>query len=114
MPHKRSSVIRDRFRAMAKRSKPACHICGQSISYDLPHTDPKSFVADHVIALDRGGADALSNLAAAHRRQPRLQLHEESPRVRSHRSTKRQLELASAGEQVTSGISIRQLDLTHQ
>lgn len=85
MPHKRSSVIRDRFRAMAKRSKPACHICGQSIEYDLPHTDPKSFVADHVIALDRGGADALSNLAAAHRRQPRLQLNEASPRVRPDR-----------------------------
>ena len=71
MPTKRSTAIRDRFRAQAKRTRAACHLCGQPLDYDLPHTDPKSFVADHVQPLARGGADALSNLAAAHRQQPR-------------------------------------------
>ena len=70
MPHKRSSTaIRGRFRAQAKRVKANCHICGNEVDYGLPHTDPKSFVADHVVPLHRGGEDTLSNLAAAHRQQ---------------------------------------------
>lgn len=64
---KRSSTMRDRARAAIKRTQPACHICGLPIAYELPHTDPKSFVVDHVVPIHRGGADNLSNMKAAHR-----------------------------------------------
>ena len=66
---KRSSARAKRFRSAISRSKPACHICGQAINYNLPHTDPKSFVIDHVIPIHKGGEDALPNIRAAHRRQ---------------------------------------------
>jgi 5-methylcytosine-specific restriction endonuclease McrA len=66
---KRDGVRAKRFRSAIARSKPACHICGLPIIYGLPHTDPKSFVIDHVIPLHKGGEDALSNIRAAHRRQ---------------------------------------------
>ena len=63
----RSTAIRDRFRAQARRRGDACHICGQLIDYDLPHLDPMSFQADHKIPLKRGGTDTPDNLAASHR-----------------------------------------------
>ena len=59
--------MRDQQRARLRRSEPNCHICGLAIDYKLPHTEPKSFVIDHVIPLDRGGKDTASNLRAAHR-----------------------------------------------
>jgi len=65
---KRNTATRDRDRARIARDKPACHICGQAIDYTLPHLDPWSFVVDHVMPLAKGGADALSNKKAAHRR----------------------------------------------
>jgi 5-methylcytosine-specific restriction endonuclease McrA len=66
---KRNIANQMRMRAIVKRSKPACHICGGVIAFDAPHTDPKSFVIDHVVSLNKGGEDALSNVRAAHRRQ---------------------------------------------
>lgn len=64
---KRNSATRDKHRARIARDEPACHICGMSIDYTLPHLDPKSFVVDHVKPLAKGGADTLDNKKAAHR-----------------------------------------------
>lgn len=66
---KRSSAMQEKARALFKRSKPACHICGRAISYDAHYLEPDAFVVDHVVPLYRGGADALSNLMAAHRQR---------------------------------------------
>lgn len=63
----RSSARRQRMRRTIARTKPACHICGQPIDYDLGHLHPMSFVIDHVVPLAKGGADEASNVAAAHR-----------------------------------------------
>lgn len=63
----RNTTQRNRDRARIKASKPNCHICGMSIDYQLPHTDPMSFVVDHVIPLAKGGADHIGNKRAAHR-----------------------------------------------
>lgn len=64
----RNTTIRNRHRATIARSKPPCALCGNPIDYQLPHTDPWSFVVDHIIPLAKGGADALANKQAAHRR----------------------------------------------
>jgi 5-methylcytosine-specific restriction endonuclease McrA len=63
----RNTAQRDRDRATIRRTRAACHICGNAIDYSLPHTEPKSFVVDHVIPLAKGGADTIDNKAAAHR-----------------------------------------------
>ena len=64
---KRNSATRDKHRARIARDQPACHICGSSIDYTLPHLDPMSFVVDHVIPLAKGGLDIMENKKAAHR-----------------------------------------------
>ena len=64
----RNTTQRDRDRAVIRRAGGACHICGLPIDYSLPYLDPGEFVVDHVIPLDAGGADDLSNKAPAHRR----------------------------------------------
>jgi hypothetical protein len=51
----RSTTIRDRHRAVIKRRRDPCGICGADIDYELPFLHPKSFVIDHVIPLNRGG-----------------------------------------------------------
>ena len=63
----RSTTQRDKDRAVIRRGKPACHICGLPIDYSLPYRHPGEFVVDHIVPLHRGGADHLSNKAAAHR-----------------------------------------------
>lgn len=64
---KRDTTRRDRDRARIRRSQPACHICGEAIDYSLPYLDPGEFVVDHVVPLDKGGVDDITNKAAAHR-----------------------------------------------
>lgn len=63
----RSTTVRDRDRRAIARTKPPCGICEGEIDYSLPHTDPRSFVVDHMIPLNKGGTDDLTNKQAAHR-----------------------------------------------
>ena len=65
----RNTAQRDRDRATIRRTKAACHICGQAIDYNAPHLDPGEFVVDHLVPRSRGGPDTLDNKAAAHRRR---------------------------------------------
>ena len=64
---RRSTTQRDRDRQRIRRTRPACHICGQPIDYTAPHLDPGAYVVDHLIPLAKGGPDTLANKAAAHR-----------------------------------------------
>ena len=61
----RSTTTRDRHRAVIKRRRDPCHICGEPIDYTLPYLDPGEFVVDHIVPLSKGGADTLENKAAA-------------------------------------------------
>lgn len=63
----RNTTIRDQHRAAIRRTQPPCGVCEQAIDYDLPHTDPMSFVVDHIIPVAKGGPDELANKQAAHR-----------------------------------------------
>lgn len=65
----RNTATRDKHRAIIKRDKPPCHLCGTEIDYSLPHDDLMSFQIDHVTPLTITGpeGDTLDNLAAAHR-----------------------------------------------
>ncbi|PYY32364.1 HNH endonuclease [Curtobacterium sp. MCBD17_030] len=65
--HHRNTKQRDADRARIRNTAAACHICGQAIDYTLPHTNPRSFVVDHVIPLAKDGPDTIDNKAAAHR-----------------------------------------------
>lgn len=63
----RNTRQRDRDRAALRKRGGACGICGELIDYDLDWRDPRSFTADHIVPLARGGADTLENKQAAHR-----------------------------------------------
>lgn len=63
----RNTTIRDQHRRAIRRTKPPCGICEQEIDYSLPHTDPRSFVVDHIVPFAKGGPDTLENKQAAHR-----------------------------------------------
>lgn len=63
----RNTTTRDQHRAAIRRTKPPCGICQQDIDYALPHTDPMSYVVDHIHPLNKGGTDDLTNKQAAHR-----------------------------------------------
>lgn len=63
----RSTTIRDQHRRAIRRTKPPCGICEGEIDYTLPHTDPRSFVVDHIVPINKGGLDVLENKQAAHR-----------------------------------------------
>jgi 5-methylcytosine-specific restriction endonuclease McrA len=63
----RNTTIRDQHRAAIKRSRPPCGICLTDIDYQLPHTDPMSYVVDHILPLNKGGTDELDSKQAAHR-----------------------------------------------
>lgn len=62
-----TTAQRDKDRDRIARGRPACHICGEPIDYTLDWLDPKAYVVDHVVPLNRGGPDTLANKAAAHR-----------------------------------------------
>lgn len=70
----RSSAQRDKDRAALAKAGASCHICGRAIDYTIPYrrpdgtVNPDSFVADHVVAYARGGADHIGNKRAAHAR----------------------------------------------
>src|SRR5690625_709585 len=61
-----NTTLRDNHRRIIARNKPPCWICGEPINYSLKYPHKESFVVDHVIPLDAGGADTLQNKSAAH------------------------------------------------
>lgn len=63
----RNTTQRDHHRRAISRTRSPCGICETEIDYTLPATDPMSFVVDHVIPLNKGGTDDLTNCQAAHR-----------------------------------------------
>lgn len=63
----RNTATRDRHRAAIAQGKPPCGICGQPIDYTLKWPDPKCFVVDHIVPINRDGLDILANKQAAHR-----------------------------------------------
>lgn len=63
----RNTAQRDRDRRAIARTKPPCGICTDPIDYALPYLHPLSFVVDHVVPVDKGGLDDLTNKQAAHR-----------------------------------------------
>lgn len=63
---KRDTAQRDRDRATIKRQRPPCYLCGEPIDYTLAWPDPWCFTVDHIVPLDAGGPDTLTNKAAAH------------------------------------------------
>ena len=64
---KRNTAQRDRDRAAIRRTGAPCALCGNPIDYDLAWPDPWCFVADHIVPLNRGGADVLANKQSSHR-----------------------------------------------
>ena len=62
----RNTTQRNKDRWRIRATKAACHICGETIDYELKWPDPMCFVVDHVIPLHKGGADTMANKAAAH------------------------------------------------
>jgi 5-methylcytosine-specific restriction endonuclease McrA len=64
----RNTTTRDRHRAVIRRGRPPCHLCGDDIDYALRSPDLMSFEVDHIIPLARGGSDELDNKAASHRK----------------------------------------------
>lgn len=63
---KRNTAQRDRDRATIRATKAGCYLCGQPIDYELKWPDPWCFTVDHIVPLDAGGVDEISNKAAAH------------------------------------------------
>ena len=62
----RNTTQRNKDRWRIRATKPNCHICGETIDYQLKWPDPMCFVVDHVIPLHKGGADTMANKRAAH------------------------------------------------
>ena len=67
MAGKRDKNQQQRDRDRVAKLKPGCYICGKPIDYTLKTPHPMSFELDHVIPIDKGGADDLSNKSASHR-----------------------------------------------
>lgn len=63
----RNTTTRDRHRKTIARDEPPCGICNEPIDYTLPHSEPLSFVVDHIIPYSISGDDSLANKQAAHK-----------------------------------------------
>lgn len=68
----RNTTQRDRDRRRIRATGAACGICGDPIDYTLPYLHPREFVVDHIVSLNRGGRDHITNKQAAHRDCNRL------------------------------------------
>lgn len=68
----RNTTVRDQHRRAIARTKPPCGICGVEIDYTLRYPDPMAYVVDHIIPVNHGGSDDLSNKQAAHNACNRL------------------------------------------
>jgi 5-methylcytosine-specific restriction endonuclease McrA len=66
LPHATPPSETDTDSAIAK-DQPPCGICGEPIDYTLPHTDPRSYVVDHIIPMHVSHDDSIGNKQAAHR-----------------------------------------------
>lgn len=64
----RNTTRRDKHRRTLAIGEPPCGICGQPIDYTLPHTDPDSYVVDHINPWAVSRDDSLDNKQPAHRR----------------------------------------------
>lgn len=63
---RRNTTTRTHHRAALSRTQPPCAICGEPIDYTLRYPDPRAYVVDHIIPLNRGGTDTLHNKQPAH------------------------------------------------
>ncbi len=63
---KRNTARRDRHRRILSQGHPSCAICNEPIDYLAPFGEPRSFVADHIVPVARGGSDTLDNKQPAH------------------------------------------------
>lgn len=64
--HLRDKAQQKRDRRRIARSRPNCGLCGLPIDYSLKWPDPQCFVLDHIIPINAGGADHISNKQATH------------------------------------------------
>ncbi len=63
----RNTTRRDRYRKQLQRGQPPCALCNTPIDYQAHYLDPNSYTIDHIVPLNAGGKDILSNLQPAHR-----------------------------------------------
>ncbi|MAE64144.1 MAG: HNH endonuclease [Phycisphaeraceae bacterium] len=63
----RDDALRKRLRTKYARLGLPCGICEQAIDYTVAYPDPMSAQVDHIIPIDKGGADAAENCQPAHR-----------------------------------------------
>jgi 5-methylcytosine-specific restriction endonuclease McrA len=64
----RRRILRELRDILLDRQEGVCWLCGKAIDRSLPPTDPRAASIDHILPRSRGGSDAPSNLAVAHRR----------------------------------------------
>lgn len=87
MTLKRNTTTRDRHRAVIRRTKPPCAICGEPIDYALRSPHPMSFEVDHIVPFGPNPTpqriaqlDVLTNKQATHRHCNREKWHKPKAR----------------------------------